>query len=138
MADSPLDLSPLSRALARLSEGIERYQRDITDTQIRDGLIQRFEFSYEISHKMLKRHLETTSPSPATFDGMAFQDLIRAGSEQGLLLNDWSRWKLYREMRSKTSHTYDEQVALEVVSHIPGFLHEAIYLRDALMAKQAG
>jgi nucleotidyltransferase substrate binding protein (TIGR01987 family) len=138
MVNGALELGGFNYILGLLSKGIERYHQEITDTQIRDGLIQRFEFSYEISHKMLKRHLELTSPNPTNVDSLAFQDLIRTGSEQGLLLNDWSRWKLYREMRSKTSHAYDEQVALEVVSHIPGFLHEAIYLRDALMAKQAG
>lgn len=57
MADEKLDLSPLDRAIDRLNEGLVRYQQDISDTQIRDGLIQRFEFSYEISHKMLKRYL---------------------------------------------------------------------------------
>ena len=48
-----LDISPLINALARLSEGLQRYQQDISDIQIRDGLVQRFEFTYEISHKML-------------------------------------------------------------------------------------
>ena len=57
MADEKLDLSPLDRAIDRFNQGLVRYQQDISDTQIRDGLIQRFEFSYEISHKMLKRYL---------------------------------------------------------------------------------
>ena len=35
-------------------------------------------------------------------------------------------------MRSKTSHTYDEDIALEVVAAIPVFLAEAKYLRDQL------
>lgn len=33
--------------------------------------------------------------------------------------SDWPRWCQFREMRSKTSHTYDEDIALEVVSGIP-------------------
>jgi hypothetical protein len=52
---------------------------------------------------------------------MAFADLIRSANEQGLLLGDWSAWKIYREMRSKTSHTYDEEIAIEVVQGIPLF-----------------
>jgi len=66
---------------------------------------------------------------------MSFQDLIRSGNEQGLLLGDWPTWQRYREMRSKTSHTYDEGVALEVVAGIPAFLEEARHLRDALKAR---
>ena len=80
-----------------MREGWARYQQDTADTQIRDRLTQRFEFTYEISHKMLKRQLEMTSaissnPAgmaeviPAGFDEMSFQDLIRSGNENGLLL----------------------------------------------------
>lgn len=132
-----LDLTPLSNAVTRLREGLERYQRDISDTQVRDGLIQRFEFTYEISHKMLKRYLEVTSASPEQFDAMPFQDLIRSGNEQGLLLGDWPKWRTYRAMRSKTSHTYDEDVALEVVRGIPEFLAEAEYLHQRLRERMA-
>ena len=85
MAGEKLDLSPLERAIDRLNEGLVRYQQDTSDTQIRDGLIQRFEFTYEISHKMLKRYLEFASPTPDQYDEMMFQDLIRSGNEQGLL-----------------------------------------------------
>lgn len=69
-----------------MREGWARYQQDTADTQIRDRLTQRFEFTYEISHKMLKRQLEMTSAIPAGFDEMSFQDLIRSGNENGLLL----------------------------------------------------
>lgn len=137
MADEKLDFSPLERAIERLNEGWTRYQQDISDTQIRDGLIQRFEFTYEISHKMLKRHLEATSANPAEFDDMSFQDLIRMGNERGLLLGGWPEWRNYRDMRAKTSHTYDEDIALEVVACIPGFQGEATYLHQKLRAAQA-
>jgi nucleotidyltransferase substrate binding protein (TIGR01987 family) len=130
-----LNLAPLENAVSRLTEGLARYEKDISDTQIRDGLIQRFEFSYEISHKMLKRHLEAVSPTPEQFDAMAFADLIRSANEQGLLLGDWSSWKIYREMRSKTSHTYDEEIAIEVVQGIPVFLEEARYLLKQLQQR---
>lgn len=135
MRDFTLDLSSLFNAIDRLDEGLARYLADPSDTQIRDGLIQRFEFTYEISHKMLKRYLEMVSPTPEQFDGMPFQDMIRSGNEQGLLLSDWPRWRTFRDMRSKTSHTYDEAKALEVVAEIPAFLDEAQYLRDQLKAR---
>ena len=137
MSDEKLDLTPLAKAIARLSEGWTRYQQDITDTQIRDGLIQRFEFTYEISHKMLKRHLEATSANPAEFDDMSFQDLIRMGNERGLIPGGWPEWRNFRDMRAKTSHTYDEDVALEVVACIPEFQREAAYLLGKLQDTQA-
>jgi nucleotidyltransferase substrate binding protein (TIGR01987 family) len=130
-----LDITPLHKAITRLAEGLLRYQQDITDTQIRDGLVQRFEFTYEISHKMLKRFLEQTAASPEQFDQMPFADLIRSANEKGLLLGDWPLWRGYRDMRSKTSHTYDEDIALQVVAGIPAFLAEAQFLAAALMQR---
>jgi nucleotidyltransferase substrate binding protein (TIGR01987 family) len=103
----------------------------------RDGLIQRFEFTYEISQRMLKRYLDLVSTSPGAYDAMPFADIIRSGNEQSLLLGDWTRWKQYREMRGKTSHAYNESIALEVVAGIPAFLDEADYLLARLRERCA-
>lgn len=130
-----IDLTPLSNAIERLAEGLARYQRDTSDTQIRDGLIQRFEFTYELCHKLLKRYLASVSPSPGEFDNADFQTLIRAGNAQGLLLSDWPTWRTYRDMRGKTSHTYDEQLALEVVGGIAPFLQEASHLCQVIASR---
>jgi nucleotidyltransferase substrate binding protein (TIGR01987 family) len=133
-----LDLTPLARATQRLAEGLARYHREPSDDQIRDGLIQRFEFTYEISQKMLKRYLESVSPTSGAYDAMAFSAIIRSANEQGLLLGDWAHWKLYRVMRGKTSHTYNETIALEVVGGIPAFLTEARYLLSQLEGRCSG
>jgi nucleotidyltransferase substrate binding protein (TIGR01987 family) len=135
--NQPLDLTSLAKAIQRLAEGLARYRADTSDTQIRDGLIQRFEFTYEISHKILKRFLESVSANRAEFDAMSFADLIRTGNEQGLLLGIWGDWKRYREMRSSTSHAYDEEVALGVVEGIPAFLAESEFLLKQLQGRRA-
>jgi nucleotidyltransferase substrate binding protein (TIGR01987 family) len=132
-----LDLTPLSKAVQRLAEGLEEYQSQPTRSLIRDGFVQRFEFTYEISHKMLKRYLESASATPGAFDALPFPDLIRSANEQGLLLGSWPDWKRYREMRGKTSHTYDEAIALEVVAGIPAFLAEAQHLLQQLQGRCA-
>jgi len=127
-----LDISSLESAIHRLEEGLARYLGDVSDAQIRDGLIQRFEFTYELSHKMLKRYLEATSANPSEFDQMAFQDLIRTGNERGLLLGDWPAWRKFRDMRNAVNHAYNEAKALSVVAGVEPFLDEAKYLRDEL------
>lgn len=129
------NVEPLFKAVQRLEEGIARYHQDESDIQIRDGLVQRFEFTYELSHKMLKRYLEMNSANPVEFDQMAFADLIRSGNEQGLLARDWSAWKKFREMRSSTSHAYDETIAMKVVGGIPEFLQEVKFLLHQLQAR---
>jgi hypothetical protein len=63
---------------------------------------------------------------------MPFADLIRTANERGLLRGDWPAWRRYRDMRAKTSHTYDEAVAIEVVAGIPAFVDEVRHLRDEL------
>lgn len=130
-----LDFTSFNNAIVRLREGLVRYDSDTTDMQIRDGLIQRFEFTYEIAHKMLKRYLEISGPTPEIYDEMSFSELIRSGNEQGLLLGAWPEWRMYRMMRAKTSHTYDEMLALEVVAQIPQFLRESEYLLAHLQAR---
>ena len=130
-------ISLFEQAIRRLEEGLERYRSDTSDIQIRDGLVQRFEFTYKLGHRVLKRYLEYASANPGQFDEMTFQDLIRTANEQGLLLGDWADWRSFREMRAKTSHTYNEDVAIEVVIGIPRFLEEAVYLRDRLRERLA-
>jgi nucleotidyltransferase substrate binding protein (TIGR01987 family) len=107
-----------------LEEALDLYRRDMSQTVIRDGPIERFECTCEIAYKILKRYLEATSPSPEKFERMPFADPIGAANEQDLLLGDWPRWRRYREMRAKTSHTYDEPTALDVVAGIDRFLDE--------------
>lgn len=119
-----LDLSSLENALQRLVEALQAYNADTSNSLYRDASIQRFEFCYELSHKMLKRYLELAAANPTEIDEMAFPDLIRTGNEQGLLRSGWGRWKDYRKARSITSHTYDENKAIEVMQIVPDFFLE--------------
>ena len=128
----PLDITPLANAIDRLREGLARHQSEPADDQLRDGLIQRFEFTYELSHRTLRRFIRETAASPEEVDRMAFQDLIRTANQQGLLLGDWPAWHRYRDSRAKTSHAYHAKTAQEVAESIPAFLAEAEYLRDEL------
>ena len=130
-----IDISALERSITRLEEGIAAHLGDPLRTLIRDGLVQRFEFTYEIAHRLLRRYLALEVGPPDVVSGMNFADVIRMGNDHGLLLGDWRRWKTYRDMRARTSHSYEEAVALEVVAGIPAFLDEARYLRDRLQER---
>jgi nucleotidyltransferase substrate binding protein (TIGR01987 family) len=120
-----LDITSLGNAVQRLREGLARHKREPKDEQLRDGLIQRFEFAYELSHKMLRRYLRERVAAPDEIERLSFTDLIRTGNIQGLLRGDWPVWRRFREMRARTSHSYDERAAADVVSVIPAFLDEA-------------
>jgi len=132
-----LDTTSLGNAVRRLREGLARCEREPADEQIRDGLIQRFEFTYELSYRMLSRYLKVIAASPDEIERMPFADLIRTGNAQGLLRSDWPAWRRFREMRTRTSHTYDNKVASQVAAAIPAFLEEAEHLYAELQRRLA-
>jgi nucleotidyltransferase substrate binding protein (TIGR01987 family) len=127
-----LDFSSLTKAFAQFEAGLNALAENPENTLMRDGVIQRFEFTYELSHKLLKRYLEMTSPSGATIDQMAFPDLIRTGYEKGVLLSSWDKWLQFRKARNETSHTYDEAKAQLVLAKLPDFRDEVRFLLEKL------
>jgi len=120
-----IDFSTLQRALETLEEALAARADRPADTFIRDACIRRFEYSYELSHKMLRRYLEATEPSPPQVVELSFPNLIRLGYERGILASEWMVWKGFRDARNITSHTYDEAKAEKVLGSIAPFLQEA-------------
>ncbi len=128
-----LDLSALEKALQTLEE-ILNLSLDTEKQYIKDATIQRFEYSYELTTKMLRRHLENIADNPGDVKEYSFQEVIRQGYNKGLLKSSWDIWKNYRAYRNKTSHGYDESVANELIFNIPNFFHEAHYFLERLKA----
>lgn len=137
-----IDISSLENALKQLKESLIYANSQLAKDpglakQFRSSSIQSFEYTYELAHKMLKRYLENVSASTANIDEMSFQQLIRTGAEQGLLLNSWDKWKLYRKSRGATSHTYAENIAQEVFEDIPDFVEEVEFLIQQINNRQS-
>ena len=120
-----LDVSSLAKAVTSLTEAVNENSKSPVNLFVRDATIQRFEYTYELAHKMLKRYLELSEPNAEAIDLMSFPDLIRTASERGLLSHGWDVWKTYRDARNITSHTYNEGKAIHVCTIIPSFLEEA-------------
>lgn len=109
--------------------GIERLQQRITDFQsavfrleeacrqeetsfIRDSVIQRFEFCYDLSWKMLKLRLEAEGIEAHT-PRATLQEALTAK-----FINDGSAWTELQKMRKQTSYTYDEALAKRVYKFV--------------------
>lgn len=132
---STLNLSSLEKAHASLQTAMNVVPTDeVQEILKRDAAIQRFEYTYELSHKMLKRFLESTNPSPATIDQMDFRDLLRLGAEVGVI-DDVETWFVFRDKRNITSHAYDEAKAKEVFESIPAFLEASSRLITAIKSR---
>jgi nucleotidyltransferase substrate binding protein (TIGR01987 family) len=129
-----IDYSPLAKAIHQLETSLAYAASPMAEAdpglfeQLRNSVIQCFEFTYELSHKMLRRFLEETSATPAELDFGTFQNLIRTGNERGLLRSDWTRWRTYRQARNDSSPAYDERKAQMVYELAPDFLEEARFL----------
>jgi len=129
-----LDLTPLKKALGSLLFAIERTEREQSDDMLRDSVIQRFEYTYELCWKMLKRRLEMDVPSPEFIDTMSFREMIREGAERGMI-DDPLVWFDYRQKRNLTAHTYDEAVARDVYLAAVAFASDAQALLAALLQR---
>lgn len=126
----------------QLEEAIEHCQSDLSKNDaklaqhLRADAIQAFEFTYELSFKMLKRFLEATEPNPASLDEMSFNEIIRKGFERGLLKSELADWKEFHKDRGTTSHTYNENKAQDVFECIPKFFIEAKFLFAQIQKRQ--
>ena len=129
---SALDLTALRSAIGSLDDGLAVVSDSVwfnaQDPKVRNtlvaGVIQNFEFVYEIGVKMLRRQLEAESDSPAEIDQASFRDLLRIAAEKGLI-DDVEAWFGFRQMRNITAHTYDHAKAQQVYAGTQAFLTHA-------------
>lgn len=97
------------KALARLKEVLERNEDDI----VRDSLIQRFEFTFEMAWKTMFRYLVAKGEPVAA----KAWEVIPAAFEAKLIA-DADVWSKLREYRNDTSHEYDEGQAIEIAAYV--------------------
>lgn len=100
---------------------------------LRSAVIQSFEFTYELSVRLLRRVLIERAESADRVADISFNDLLRSAADAGLM-SDAARWREWREMRNATSHAYDEAKAQAVAGRAAAFAADARALLDALEA----
>ena len=101
-------------ALAQLEQAVAIYQKSQQDALYRDGLIQRFEFTVELSWKSLKEYLEDQGfVLAASSQRAVLKDAYAAG-----VIQDAERWNRILTARNITSHVYDEKTADGVAAQI--------------------
>jgi nucleotidyltransferase substrate binding protein (TIGR01987 family) len=131
-----LNLTSLSKALEQLRTSIEYCRSELAGRdaaiakQFRAASIQAFEFTFEISVRLLRRRLAELL-SAAEVERLSFRDLLRTGAQKGLI-DDPAAWFRFREMRNLSSHSYDETKAAQVAATLPEFAERAGFLLDVL------
>ena len=135
-----LDYSALEDAIAQLQRSFDYLHGELARTdsglreQFRAATIQAFEFTYELAVKMIHRQLAQISANPDTLREMDFADRMRDAADAGIV-RDALPYVRYRELRNKTSHTYDADRAEETVSVIDEFLRDVRFLLQELQKR---
>ncbi|MCE9674680.1 MULTISPECIES: nucleotidyltransferase substrate binding protein [Paraclostridium] len=106
------------KALKRLEEALEK---DLNDDIIIDGIIQRFEFTFEQAWKVMKLYLEDQG---ILDEALAPRSTIRCAFKHKLI-TDGDIWIEMMLDRNRTSHMYDETTARNIVK-----LVEAKYIAE--------
>lgn len=125
-------LSHFSKALSQLSKFIEKGELNEFEKQ---GLIKAFEYTYELAWNVLKDYLEAQGETGIH----GSRDAFRLAFQRGIIENG-DIWMDMVRSRTLTVHTYNEEVAEQVVNDIlKRYFAEFLRLQqtmDALKARQ--
>ncbi len=101
-------------AVQRLAEGVADYEQFPTSTTMRDGVIQRFEFTFELAWKSLKEYMaDQGSTAQLQFPKQVLKEAYSAG-----IISDERVWVDMLSSRNITSHIYDDKQASAVMADI--------------------
>jgi nucleotidyltransferase substrate binding protein (TIGR01987 family) len=123
------------RAFTLLREGLGGRSLDDFSELEREGLIQRFEFTFEPGWKLLKDYLEF---SGVVLNPVTPREVIKAAFAAGLVTNG----QLWIDMmldRNRLSHTYDFSVFTDVLQALVSrYLTALDEVHDAFLARSVG
>lgn len=128
----PLDLSALGKAVHFLDEAIQyskNLPENISAAIVRDSIIQRFEYTYELGWKLLQRWIKL-NVSVEEADPRTKKDLFRLAAKKRMI-TDSKLWFEFSEARNQVAHTYNEknaqyvyEVALKFLPAVKNLLKE--------------
>ncbi len=101
-----------NNALERLKEAVEEYAHNNSDV-VRDGVIQRFEFTYELAWKTTKQYLEEIG----IVDKNSPKAVFKEAYTQKLIVNE-QNWLLMLNDRNMTTHVYKKEIAQKISERI--------------------
>lgn len=115
------------KALEKLADAIGEYDDDMSELE-KEGLIQRFEYTFELAWKTLqdllfhRGYTDVKGPTPVLKQALA----------DGYITKE-KLWRKMKEAREMTSHTYDEDRANEIVDRVAlEFLNPLLELKKRL------
>lgn len=123
MESPELSLKALKKAIDSLQSSIRQPKDEFT----RDSTIQRFEYTFELSWKTLKRYFLLNQQ----LEESNIKNLFREAGKQGLI-DSVETWFRYLSARNLTSHTYNENTAEQVYTDAVRFYADVLKLYSNL------
>ncbi|WP_045218386.1 nucleotidyltransferase substrate binding protein [Desulfonatronum thioautotrophicum] len=118
-------LGNYAKALGQLGRFIAKGRLNELEEQ---GLIQSFEYTYELAWNTLKDYLEMQGETGIH----GSRDALRLAFRRGLI-EDGETWMEMIKSRTLTSHTYSEELCREIVARITGrYYAEFVRLHEKL------
>lgn len=111
MSEPFTKLTNFEKAYVRLKEGIIKYDEANDLTQ--DGLIQRFEFTFELAWKTIKEVFEDEGLTGLNSPKRVLREAFAAE-----MIKEQELWLSMLEDRNSTAHIYSEQIAQRICSDI--------------------
>lgn len=93
---------------------------EVEQQGLRAGVIQYFEFTYEMCWNSIKRWLQENR-DPSVTVGATRRHLFRIAAREGLI-DDPEGWMEYTHARNLTTHMYKKEIADRVYGEVPAFL----------------
>ena len=118
-------LSSFRKALAQLKKFIDKGDLNELEEQ---GLIQAFEYTYELGWNVLKDFLLYQGHTEI----YGSRDAIRHAFQLGLIA-DGEGWMDMYESRTKTSHTYNKETAREIATAVTSSYYSLFVSLDEKM-----
>jgi nucleotidyltransferase substrate binding protein (TIGR01987 family) len=126
-----IDFSSLEKALASLKQALEHPPKNDLE---RDGVIQRFEYTFELCWKFIRRSLLTMGRSEVSNSP---RPLFRDAFEEHWI-SDPKPWFGFLEARNEITHTYDSRQADKVFQMAGQFPPYAESLLGAMKKRAQG
>jgi len=107
------------KALARLADAVAlAEERELSDLE-QQGLIQGFEFTFDLAWKTLQDILRERNK----LDANGGPNPIITSSFDNEYIKDYEAWKAMKKSRDLTSHSYDEETANDIADKIVNQYH---------------
>lgn len=126
--------SNFNKALNKLSQAVALAgKEELSELEV-EGLIQRFEYTYELAWKTLQDLIKQQGLTDINGPGQVLTQAFQMG-----LINNAESWRRLKKSRELTSHTYDSETAQIIAKAIINEYFELFkFLQEKLENQRSG